>query len=54
MDLAVIIPAYKSKQILSVQLPVLMQILDKWALETQVIIVVDGGDVSEYLEFETI
>lgn len=48
MDLSVVIPAYKSADILLQQLPVLLSWTGTWQLETEIIVVVDGDDVSAY------
>lgn len=48
MDLSIIIPAYKSKDIVIEQLPVLKQWLKGWKYKTEIIVVVDGEKVCDY------
>jgi dolichyl-phosphate beta-glucosyltransferase len=47
-DLSIIIPAYRSKQILQEQIPLLLGWITQWPYNTEIIIVVDGDDVNEY------
>lgn len=50
MDLSIIIPAFKSKEILFQQLPILLKWIPLWKYATEVIVVVDGEDVNDYKE----
>lgn len=48
MELSIIIPAFKSKEILFEQLPVLLKWIALWKYKTEVIVVVDGEGVNDY------
>lgn len=50
MDLSIIIPAYKSIEILHQQLPILLAWASSWEYKTEVIVVVDGDNLSTYSE----
>lgn len=52
VELSIIVPAYKTKDILKEQLHVLTGWINNWDIETEVIIVVDEEDIDEYKHLE--
>lgn len=47
-DVAIIVPAYKSRDILATQLPILITWIKSWQVNVEIIVVIDGDDVSAY------